>query len=143
MKVPLALIADYANVTAEGKLNIMGIFDTIFVPGGFPTVHPQMRLIVRFQVAPAEQGSTKLIEIKLLDADGNLLLAMASTIQLPQDLPLNAEFPQIVELNGLTFSKAGDYAFSVLVGGEEKANVPFHVVPLTATPLAPPAQQGS
>lgn len=134
MKIPLALLADYANVTAEGKLNIMGIFNTIFVPGGFPTVHPQMRLIFQFLVSPAERGSTKTIEIKLLDADGNVLLGLTSTVQLPQDLPINQEIPQIIELNGLVFPKVGDYAFSILVNGEEKTTAPFHVLPIPTPP---------
>lgn len=32
MNVTLAASADYANVSADGKLNIMGIFDTITGP---------------------------------------------------------------------------------------------------------------
>ena len=48
MRVPLAVLADYANVTTDGKLNIMGIFNRIFA-SALPVVHPQMRLVMRFQ----------------------------------------------------------------------------------------------
>ena len=30
MELTLALLADYANISREGKLNIMGIFEQIF-----------------------------------------------------------------------------------------------------------------
>jgi hypothetical protein len=133
MRVPLALLADYANVTAEGKLNIMGIFDAIYA-GAFPATHPQMRLIMRFQFAAGDRGTTKNIQIRLLDADGNALLALGSTVVVPQNAPLNLEIPQIIELNGLQFPKQGDYAFSILVNDEERATVPFRVLPINALP---------
>ena len=57
MQVKLALLADYANVTAEGKLNILGIFDRINVVG-VPAVHPQMHFILRLEAHPAEWDRT-------------------------------------------------------------------------------------
>jgi hypothetical protein len=138
MKIPLAVLADYANVTAEGKLNIMGIFNTIFVTSDFPALHPQLQLVFQFLVSPAERGETKKIDIKLLDADGSVLLGIAAETRLPQDMPANQEIPQIIGLNGLVFPKPGDYAFSILVNGEEKTTVAFHVLPI---PSAKPPNQ--
>ena len=48
MHVKVALLADYSNVSREGKLNILGIFDTIYAPT-FPTTHPHMQLVIRFE----------------------------------------------------------------------------------------------
>ena len=48
MRVSLALLADYSNVSREGKLNILGIFDTIYAPR-FPTTHAHLQLVVRFE----------------------------------------------------------------------------------------------
>ena len=133
MKVPLfAVLADYANITSDGKLNIMGIFDLIRA-SSFPTIHPQMRLVLRLQGSPAERGTIKSIEIKMLDADGKHLLEFATTLSIPETAPLNPEFPQIIELNGIPFMHPGTYEFSILVNGEEKATVPFSVV-LVETP---------
>jgi len=130
MKVPLfAVLADYANVTNDGKLNIMGIFDVIHAPS-FPAIYPQMRLVLRLQGSPAERGSLKSIEIKMLDADGKQLLQFATTLSIPEAAPLNPEFPQIIELQGIPFTHPGAYEFSILVNGEEKATVPFTVVPV-------------
>lgn len=130
MKVPsFAVLADYVNVTADGKLNIMGIFDVIRAPS-FPVIHPTMRLVLRLQGSPSERGSIKSIEIKMLDADGKQLLEIATTLSIPEAAPLNPDFPQIIELNGIPFMHPGAYSFSILVNGEEKATVPFTVVPV-------------
>ena len=40
MEVKVALLADGANVSREGKLNLLGIFDTLFARS-FPTTHPR------------------------------------------------------------------------------------------------------
>ncbi|MGB3906069.1 MAG: hypothetical protein WBB22_14235, partial [Anaerolineae bacterium] len=72
MKMTLALLADYANVSQEGKLNIMGIFDRIFTRA-FPTAHPEMRLVMRFEFGAAELGRERRLEVKTLDADGAIL----------------------------------------------------------------------
>ena len=60
MKVNLALLADGANVSREGKLNILGIFDTIHA-GKFPVVHAQMRLVVRLEASSAELGAKQMV----------------------------------------------------------------------------------
>jgi len=52
MEVVLAVLADYANVSQEGKLNIMGIFD-IISSEKFPTFHPEMKLVVQFEASIA------------------------------------------------------------------------------------------
>lgn len=132
MKVPLfAVLADYANITSDGKLNIMGIFDVIRAPS-FPVIHPTMRLVLRLQGSPSERGSIKSIQIKMLDADGKQLLEIATSLSIPEAAPLNPDFPQIIELNGIPFMHPGAYVFSILVNGEEKATVPFTVVPVEA-----------
>ena len=122
MRVPLALLADYANVTSDGKLNIMGTFNTIRAVG-FPSTHPQMRLITVMETDPAERGTTKTIEIVLLDADGNKLLQIGGSLQVAADAPLAQRFNQIVELTGVQFPRPGAYSFRISVNGEEKTSI--------------------
>jgi len=126
MKIPLVLLADYANLTADGKLNILGIFNAIYAPS-FPVLRPQMHLVFQFIVAPGERGTTKQIDIKLIDADGKELYGMSSTTLVGRDLPVDWELPQIIELHGLLFPKPGDFAFSILVNGDEKATARLRV----------------
>lgn len=53
MKATLAAIADGASVGAGDKLNVQGVFDTIFADT-FPAVHARMVVVVRLQLEPAD-----------------------------------------------------------------------------------------
>ncbi|MDP2627310.1 MAG: hypothetical protein Q8Q58_10445 [Candidatus Rokubacteria bacterium] len=128
MKVTLALLADYANVSADGKLNIMGIFDTIWVDR-FPAVHPQMQLIMRLEASPAEAGSRRKLEIKLMTADGRQVLSVAAELGFElrdalQPIGETMRADHIITLGNLRFDAPGDYQFAILVNDDEKSTVP-------------------
>lgn len=132
MEVTLALLADYANVSQEGKLNVMGVFDRIWAKK-LPVVHPEMWLVFRLEAGPAERGTEKVIEVKLLDADGNVLQHLKGQFAVPGESahPV-VQIPQILRFTTVRFEKQGDYAFHILVGGDEKRRVPFFVEQLPA-----------
>jgi len=46
MHISFAVFADAANLSQEGKLNILGVFDAVQV-SAFPSVHPRTHLVVR------------------------------------------------------------------------------------------------
>ena len=48
MHVAFALFADAANLSQEGKLNILGVFDAVQV-ATMPTVHPRATLVLRLK----------------------------------------------------------------------------------------------
>lgn len=128
MEVNLAVLADYSNISREGKLNILGIFDTI-QSRAFPATHLQMQLVMRLEASAAESGQTKTVEIKLLDADGKELFGVRGQMELKA---LKAAHPikndHILQLNNIVFEKPGDYAFHVLINGDEKAVVPLKLI---------------
>ena len=128
VEVKLAVLADYANVSQDGKLNIMGIFQEINPPF-LPFPLPQMYLVVSFSAGPAEIGTVRNLRIPLLHSDGQELLAMEAqmTIPRPNRPGSRAYINQTIGLAGVTFERPGDYAFSILVGDDEKATVPLHV----------------
>ena len=131
MEVTLALLADYANLTADGKLNIMGTFDTIFAER-FPAVHPQMQLILRLSANPAEVGARKKLEIKLMTEDGRQMFSISAEFgfqvkdpALPVGLEMKTD--QIIGLNNIRFESAGDYQFAILINDDTKETVPLKV----------------
>jgi hypothetical protein len=136
MQVKLALLADYANVTAEGKLNILGIFDRISV-NQIPAVHPQMHLILRLEAHPAERDRPHNIEIRLYDPDGQTVFEVKGDVvphgQVGQTIATN----QILTLNNLQLDKAGGYTFVVLVNNDLKSELPLGVE-LDSPAFAPP-----
>ena len=140
MEVTLALLADYANITREGKLNVMGLFTIINAPV-LPWIHPQMQLVLDLEADPAEWDTQKNIEIKLMDADANQLLSIQGGVKVPrgqsgQRLHINS----IMTFGNIKLNSAGDYAFVILIGGETKKRVPLRVnyVPLPSPPNIPP-----
>jgi len=126
MNVKLALLADYANVTAEGKLNILGIFDRISVQE-VPAVHPQMHLILRIEAHPAERDRLHNIEIRLYDPDGQSVFDVKGDI-VPHGAPgQTISTNQILTLNNLQLTKLGGYLFVVFVNNDLKSEVPLGI----------------
>jgi hypothetical protein len=128
MDVTLAILADYANVSQDGKLNIMGIFQEVNPPE-LPFNVPQMYLIVSFSAGPAEFDSVKNVRIALLDSDGKEMLALEGQPQVPRPPRpgRRALFNQVIGMHGVRFEHSGDYEFSILIGGETRETVPLHV----------------
>ena len=126
MQVKLALLADYANVTAEGKLNILGIFDRISV-NEIPAVHPQMHLILRLEAHPAERDRVHNVEIRLYDPDGNMVFEVKGDVVPHGQVGHTIATNQILTLNNLQLNKPGGYRFVVLVNNDLKSEVPLGV----------------
>ena len=125
MDVRVALVADAANISREGKLNVLGVFDRISA-SAFPAVHGAMALIVQFECGPAEWETTKKVEVKLLDEDAHLIFGLASDLDVPRgETGRPVQIANVINLNGVRFEKPGQYRFDVLVNGETKAQVPI------------------
>jgi hypothetical protein len=130
MDVPIALLADTAIAAGDGKLSVIGIFDQI-KSRNYPAIHPQSALVIRLSASPGERGQKKAVLVRLIDADGAVLLELESEFQVPEkfDDPTRPfGLNQIFQFQGLQIPRAGDYSFYVLVNGEEKARVPFSAV---------------
>jgi hypothetical protein len=134
LDIAFALLADAANVSREGKLNVLGAFDRIH-GAQFPLTWPRMVLVTRFVASAAEYGQEKSIEIITLDADGKRLGAATGKMQVPtpnaggRALKINHILPMT-----LTFPGPGEYSIEILVNGEPKAAVPLDVVQRQDTP---------
>ena len=127
MDVAFALLADAANVSREGKLNILGAFDRLYA-SKFPFTWPRMILVARFVASAAEYGTEKTIEIVTMDADGKKLGTAKGKMTLPtsasgRELKINHILPMTI-----TFPSTGEYSVEILINGEPKATVPLEVV---------------
>ena len=128
MKVVMAVLADCANITREGKLNIMGIFDVIHGQR-FPLTHPQMQLVLRFEADISEAEKTKKVEIYLMNADGKKLFVLGGNFKLGPGRPGEVMGSNhILGINNMKFEEPGLHEFKILVNGELKAEVPLKVV---------------
>lgn len=132
MEVTLALLCDAANTTSEGKLNILGTFDSIGA-NVFPVVHPTMSLVLRLTASPAEVGMSRELAIRVLNADGGQLGEITGQLDIGESAVPGSpsHFQLIFNLPNLSFPSPGKYAFHILLGGDDKTHVPLEIVEVT------------
>ena len=141
MRLAIGLLADYANVTADGKLNIMGVFNVVNAPQ-FPFVLPLMHLVVTLEAYSAEIGHKQEIEVKLMSPDGAPLFAAGGELEVPRHgdprlsgMPVGIN--HIIGLQNLRFERPGDYHFAVLINREVKEPT-ISLKVLNVSPTPPP-----
>lgn len=123
MEKLLLVVADYANMTGNHKLNIMGIFNEINPPT-YPYVHPSLYVIFKLRAELGEFGTTRTFTIKLMDADGHEILAIPQDITIPNITKgRRPEVSGVLALNNLSFPAPGMYNFVLLVDRDPKAEV--------------------
>ena len=135
MKVTLAVLADAANRSDTGKLNLLGLFQTIYA-ASIPAIHPQMYLVLVFKASPGEKGSTQKIKLVLSDEDGGIILASPDySIVVPDDPDVRSpDLNMIINVPNLVLPKFGDYSFEVLLNGSSLTDVPLRVQAIAPPP---------
>ena len=125
MRVTLALLADGANVSREGKLNILGVFDTLF-SRTFPITHPQMQLVIRLEADATEVGRTRALEVRFASEDGRILFRVPGSMTIGRP-PLGGgvRLEHILTLNNVQVEAPGLYRFDILVDGALVGAVPL------------------
>jgi len=133
MLVTLFLTADYANLTGDGKLNIMGIFSTVYATQ-FPARHSSMHLIAKLVGELGEDGQTRDVHIFLLGPDGQRILEVGGEMQIPKRI--NAQKPEInaiIRLQDVTFPTPGPYQFVLFVDKDHKGEISLLVQTLNVS----------
>src|SRR3954464_13584701 len=71
MHVSFALFADAANLSQEGKLNVLGVFDALQV-ATLPAVHPRAHLVVHLKGSSLDVG-THAVALRWVNPSGQEL----------------------------------------------------------------------
>jgi len=106
MQISFALFADAANLSQEGKLNILGVFDAVQV-GSMPTMHPRATLVMRLKGSAADAGSHT-VGLRWLNPNGEELWSSLGQLEIAvppngvteMDLPLIASIDLPLDLAG-------------------------------------------
>ncbi len=129
IKIPFAVIADSANVSREGKLNILGIFQNIGA-NTVPATHPQISLILTFQGERGDSNSEHPIKIQMVSADGEVMMNIEASLRF--NMPPPGEHSvlahQIFQFANLTFPRFGTYDLNVFVNNEVRKTVSLNVI---------------
>ena len=126
MNIQMAVLCDAAT-DDNGKLNILGSFDTIYAPQ-LPAVHPQCAVALRVTFMSGDEGERKL-KLNFVDADGHPIMPPINipvTVALPDDAHfLTRNF--IVNIQQLKFAEVGVYSVDVRLDDKSRAAIPLWV----------------
>lgn len=126
MEIQVATLCDAATDT-QGKLNILGTFDTIHAVQ-MPAVHPQCSVALRLVFDKMEEGKHTL-KLNFVDEDGKSVMRpieMSFDVQVPDEaIIISRNF--IVNFQGLKFEKPGFYSMDISLGGEIRGRIPLQV----------------
>jgi hypothetical protein len=127
MRPLLFLVADHANVTGDGKLNVMGIFNDINAYS-FPARHPSMHLIAKLSPELSEYGQKRTFTVILMDPDGNHVMQISGELDVPKGQGgRKPEVNIILDLKDIIFPKDGRYQFVLLIDKDQKDERTIHV----------------
>jgi hypothetical protein len=128
MDVKLAVLADFASISREGKLNIMGIFDEINAPS-FPVALPIFYVVVSYSARATEFETDKTLQIALQTEDGNILLRLEQAVRVPRPprAGTRGTVNQVHALAGLPFEGPGSYEFVLSVDGHPEGAIPLRI----------------
>jgi hypothetical protein len=133
MHIAFALFADAANLSQEGKLNILGVFDTLHVQQ-LPALHPRAALVVRVKGSVADAG-THVIGMAWVNPAGQELWSSQGELAVGAPPPGTTEldFPLIAGLD-LPLDQPGTYRMRITINGEPGTEVPLIVRGTAAAP---------
>ena len=134
MHVSFALFADAANLSQDGKLNILGVFDALQV-ASLPAIHPRAHLVVHLKGTNADIGSHT-VNFRWLSPNGSELWNSSGDLNVGAPPPgaVEMDLPLIAQLD-LPMDAAGAYTMAIAIDGAHTMDVPVHV--RTATPMTP------
>lgn len=128
MEVHVAVLADAANVAPPGKLNMLGVFDTIHA-SSFPALHPAMALVLRLKVSYEDANSSHRLSVKFQDEDGKQIGGAQSMVTVKEvEAGKFGHVNQILNFAGVRFAKPGHYVFQVFWDDALKTQIDLLVV---------------
>lgn len=127
MNIQAAVLCDAAT-DDNGKLNLLGAFDTIYTPA-LPAVHPQCSIALRVTFFGGDEGKHSL-RLNFVDADGHSIMPDFEPIPVEVVLPEDMHFGTrnfIVNIQQLKFEEPGLYSIDVTLDDQPLASIPLLV----------------
>lgn len=135
MQVAFALFADAANLSQEGKLNVLGVFDALQV-GSIPAVHPRAHLVVHLKGTPTDVGRHT-VTLRWVNPQGSELWTSTGELNVgqPPSGVTEMDLPLIAQID-LPIDAAGGYRMTISLDDRQNTEVPVQV--RTVSAVRPP-----
>jgi hypothetical protein len=140
MHISFAVFADAANLSQEGKLNILGVFDAVQV-AGLPTIHPRTHFVVRLKANGDDTGQHKLSFRWLSPYDEELWSSTGEMTVAPSPNPVFEVDLPIIAVVDLPLNLTGQYTMQVTLDGKVTATARL-LVNANQTPMVPGTPNG-
>jgi len=126
MHVAFALFADAANLSQEGKLNILGVFDALQV-ASLPAIHPRAHLVVHLKGTGVDMGAHT-VSFRWLSPSGQELWNSSGDLNVGAPPPGVSEMdlPLIAQLD-LPMDAVGGYTMAIAIDGNHTLDVGIQV----------------
>ena len=132
MRVPLALLADYALAHPDGKLYVTGGGIRSLPFAAFPATQPRLAIALGIEVAGAELGKTHSLAIEATGPTADLVvkpITVSFLVPPRAGNPADSGYVHFVSnMENVSFAAAGRYAFSVAIDGENLAELTLEAV---------------
>lgn len=118
MELKLAVFCDQAHEGADGRLDLVGIFDELAAPG-FPAIQDRMTVALVLEWSPDESGQQPL-RADLVTEEGTRVLTIQghTEVHSPADPRRPARTRLILPLERVVFPQEGRYFLELIAGGE-------------------------
>ncbi len=124
MEVTSALIVEEVKKHEDGRVDLLGLFEDIYVEH-VPVTVDHFTLFLDLELAPEDKGRQHTMELRLIDAEGRVVQPpMKVTFDVPdEDLyprstaQLDLDFPDV------TFKNFGVHYLQVLINGKTARRV--------------------
>ena len=116
-----------ASTSENGKLNILGAFDTIWVRQ-FPVLYPHCAVAIRIRFLAVEKGDHK-VGLRLIDMDGKDVLPPAGG-SMHLDLPAghsSGSSNLILNIQSMKLDKTGEFSLELSIDGQNALSLPLFV----------------
>lgn len=135
MHISFALFADAANLSQEGKLNVLGVFDALQV-GAVPAVHPRATLVVRLK-ADQEDAGIHALSFGWVGPSGEEIWSSSGAVEVGTPPPgaFELDIPVIASID-LPIQQPGTHTMRIELDGEVRSELYLHVRLGAPTPPA-------
>jgi hypothetical protein len=126
MNIEAFLLCDAAT-DQQGKLNVLGAFDSIFTEK-MPTVHPACSIATRIRFEKIEEGNHP-VKINLMDADGKAICSKIEgniAVRIGDGVD-SSVVNLILNMQRLEFKAYGQYRVDLAIDGQMQGSLPFYV----------------
>jgi hypothetical protein len=128
MQLQLALLCDHAGTSADGKLDIQGVFNDLYAPG-FPAKQDYMVLVLAVEWDHADQGRYQ-FRVDLVGPHGGPVLTVDGYTDVdsrPRDRP-PPRTRLVLPLEDVVFAEPGRYTFKVRLKGADHPGPALYLV---------------